>query len=446
MAHDSPEWLAHSIIYSVFPRNHGPQGGFAAVERDLERIQALGTDIVWLMPIHPIGVKGRKGSLGSPYAIKDYRGVNPELGTRAELESLIRRTHALGMKIMIDVVYNHTSPDSVLAAEHPEWFLRDQDGKPMPKFPEWWDIVDLRYYEPDGSRRQGLWDYQIESLRQWVELGIDGFRCDVASLVSAEFWLEARARIAEAFPARALLWLAETVHPSFIRFMRERGFGAWSDAEMLAAFDLSYDYDGQQILDRYLAGTASLQDYIDQVNFQAVGLPERGWKLRFTENHDVPRAAEKFRGAERLESWTAFQALLPGAFLAYAGQELAPTRCPSLFDADPIALPSGGQPAAFGDFLGKLLPLAKRIKTECRYAAVEQIVPGLVRIRWTARRDDDAAASPGKRYTAILNLEDRFGSFDPGRALTGTDQLSGETVELKAGSPIPRRPLIINEE
>ena len=128
MADDTPDICAKLVIYSVYVRNHGPNGTFADVEDDLPRIRSMGADAVWLMPIHPIGKDGRKGSLGSPYSISDYRGVNPEYGTRDDFGRLIERCHSLSLKVMIDVVYNHTSRDSALIREHPEFFHMDARG------------------------------------------------------------------------------------------------------------------------------------------------------------------------------------------------------------------------------------------------------------------------------------------------------------------------------
>lgn len=155
MAQQTDTQLRGKLMYSVFVRNHTPEGTFQALERDLDRIAALGTDIIWLLPIHPIGEVSRKGTLGSPYAIRDYRGVNPEYGTLGDLMHLVAQIHERGMKCIIDVVYNHTSPDSVLAAGHPEFFLRDELGRPTRRVAEWSDIVDLDY------RNLDLWKYQI---------------------------------------------------------------------------------------------------------------------------------------------------------------------------------------------------------------------------------------------------------------------------------------------
>ena len=128
MAQNTSRELRTQVMYSIFVRSYSRQGTFEAVRQDLDRIKALGADIIWLLPIHPIGKAARKGSLGSPYAIRDYRSVNPEYGTQQNFERLVADIHAHGMKCIIDVVYNHTSPDSVLRMTHPEWFFKKPDG------------------------------------------------------------------------------------------------------------------------------------------------------------------------------------------------------------------------------------------------------------------------------------------------------------------------------
>ena len=153
MAANTDPRLQNQVIYSIYVRNHTSEGTFRAVIPDLDRIRALGTDIIWLMPIHPIGVEGKKGTLGCPYANRDYRAVNPAYGTMEDFEALVREIHAHGMKCMIDVVYNHTSPDSVLYREHPEYFYRGPDGKPGNKLGDWADVIDLDY------SNRGLWQY-----------------------------------------------------------------------------------------------------------------------------------------------------------------------------------------------------------------------------------------------------------------------------------------------
>ena len=158
MAKNTANEYRNLVLYSVYVRNHSEAGTFEAVRQDLERIKALGTDMIWLMPIHPIGQTARKGTLGSPYAISDYRTVNPEYGTLEDFRRLVDAIHRLGMKCIIDVVYNHTSPDSWLVKNHPEWFYRRTDGRFSNRVADWTDIVDLHYSHPP------LWDDPIDTL------------------------------------------------------------------------------------------------------------------------------------------------------------------------------------------------------------------------------------------------------------------------------------------
>ena len=200
MAESTPLTLRSSVMYQIFVRNFSPEGTFAAVRGRLDEIRELGTDIVWLMPIHPIGEAQRKGTLGSPYAIRDYRAVNPEFGTLEDFKALVDDIHAHGMKCIIDVVYNHTSPDSVLRYEHPEWFYHREDGSFGNRVGDWSDIIDLDY------ANEGLWDYQIGTLKMWAEI-VDGFRCDVAPLIPIAFWQRARAEVEQVRPG--CIWLSE---------------------------------------------------------------------------------------------------------------------------------------------------------------------------------------------------------------------------------------------
>ncbi len=327
MAECTKKIWRNQVIYSVYVRSHSPEGTFEGVRRDLRRIRELGTDVVWLMPIHPIGEKARKGTLGSPYAIRDYRAVNPEYGTLEDFQNLVDDIHSQGMKCIIDVVYHHTAPDSVLAEEHPEWFFHREDGSFGNKVGDWTDIVDLDY----GDR--GLWDYLIETLKYWASM-VDGFRCDVASLVPLAFWKEARERVEEVRPG--CLWLAETVEPPFILALREMGFDCLSDSQAFEAFDLCYDYDIYQIFLDYLEGKCPLERYAQAVSWQETIYPDNYVKLRYLENHDQLRAAFRIPNERNLHNWTAFQFFQKGSALIYGGQERGDSHLPSLFDKDPV--------------------------------------------------------------------------------------------------------------
>lgn len=349
MPHAVNEQLQRAVIYSVFVRNHTPEGTFRALIPDLPRIRALGTDIVWLMPIHPLGVKARKGSLGSPYAIRDYRATNPEYGTLDDFKALVSAIHEQGMKCLIDVVYNHTSPDSVLWKTHPAWFYRTEDGSPGNHVNEWTDIIDLDY-----SADPALWDYQIETLVQWARI-VDGFRCDVASFVPVEFWERARAEVERVRPG--CIWLAETVHRAHGAEMRRRGLYSATDTEVFGAFDMEYAYDIQTVFDRWVEGAAPLSHYLDLVEFQESVYPRGFNKMRHLENHDLPRIASRLQRGLSLENLTSFLYFLKGATLIYGGEEAGSAHTVSLFDRDPVVWETGTD-------LSPLMTRLARIKHE----------------------------------------------------------------------------------
>jgi glycosidase len=332
MASDTKKQLRSQVMYSVFVRQYSREGTLRRVEEDLDRIRSIGTDIIWLMPIHPIGEKNRKGTLGSPYAVRDYRAVNPELGTMDDLRSLAAAAHRRGMKCIIDVVYNHTSPDSVLAHTHPEWFFHRADGSFGNRIGDWTDVVDLDY------SASGLWDYQIDTLKMWAET-VDGFRCDVAPLVPLDFWLRARREVAAVRPD--CLWLAESVEPPFILENRARGIPCLSDSELYQAFDVCYDYDAYWDFRGCVYGAAGLDVYAASLARQEYVYPDNYVKLRFLENHDRERAAGLIPDARSLRNWTAFLYFQKGMTLIYNGQERACTACPGLFDRDTIDFRAG---------------------------------------------------------------------------------------------------------
>ena len=325
MAANTDISLRNAVIYSIYVRSHTEEGTFLSVIPDLDRIKALGTDIIWLMPIHPIGEKNKKGSLGCPYANRDYRTVNPCYGTMEDFQVLVRAIHEHGMKCMIDVVYNHTSPDAVLVSEHPEFYYRKPDGSFGNKTAEWTDVIDLDY------RNRALWDYQIESLRMWAGI-VDGFRCDVASLVPVDFWKQAREAVEEVNPE--CIWLAETVHGSFNIFNRIQGHYAGTDSEMFTAFDMEYDYDIRDVFDRYLREEAPLSLWLEALNLQEAAYPDNYIKMRCLENHDQPRIASLVRDEKALRNLTAMLYFLKGSTLLYAGQEYQNRHLPSLFEKD----------------------------------------------------------------------------------------------------------------
>lgn len=346
------------VMYSVWVRNHTEQGTFCELVKDLDRIKKLGVDIIWLLPIHPIGRVSRKGELGSPYAIADYKKINYEFGTYQDFEKLVEEIHSRNMKVIIDVVFNHTSPDSWLVCNHPEWFYHLEDGSFGNRAGVWSDVIDLDYSNKE------LWMYQIDILKQWAEI-VDGFRCDVAPLLPLEFWIEAREEVEKVRPG--CIWLAESVEPSFILNNRAKGLISLSDSELYQAFDICYDYDIHAYFRGYLEEANTLAEYVEKINQQEAIYPADYIKLRNLENHDQPRATSIISNELVLRNWTAFIYFQKGMTLLYAGQEKGDNNRPSLFDKDVVNWDQGPDLSAL---MAKLHVIKKHpLFTNSRYEA-----------------------------------------------------------------------------
>lgn len=414
MAKNTEISLRNKVIYSVYVRNHTNDGTFNAVAKDLDRIKSLGTDIIWFMPIHPIGVKNKKGSLGCPYANKDYRTTNPEYGTMDDFKSLVEKIHAKGMKCIIDVVYNHTSPDSNLSVEHPEFFYRKPDGNFGNKVGDWSDIIDLDYSNKE------LWQYQIDSLVMWAKI-VDGFRCDVASFVPVEFWKQAREAVAKVNPD--CIWLAESVHSSFNVFSRKSGIYTASDYELFDAFDMEYDYDIREVFDKYLKGETSLSHYLDMFNYQEAIYPHNYDKMRCLENHDQPRICHYVKNRSDLENYTAFLYFLKGSTLIYAGQEFGCDETPSLFDKDVFPRNTG---IDLSNLFAKLDTIKKTVLDDDDYFKADADDENDIAI---LERDNNKSKKVGifslKSKSADVKVDLPDGDYK--------NEISGETVTVSNG-------------
>jgi glycosidase len=292
---------------------------------DLDRIRDLGVDYVYLLPIHEIGVERKKGTLGCPYSIKDFYSVAKELGTLEELHLLRDEIHTRGMKLMIDIVFNHTSHDSVLLKDHPEWFFY-RNGELAGKVGDWYDITDLDYNNKE------LWDYMIDVIKYWSNQGIDGFRCDVASMVPMDFWVKARKEVEKINPDT--IWLSESVHGSFNKYIRDNGHYCASESEVYGVFDMAYDYDIHQLYEGYLLGNVRLNSYLQATEQQEYIYPENYVKMRNTDNHDFPRIASYVKESHQIRNWHALMFFLRGATMVYGGSEFSDPKLPSLFDKD----------------------------------------------------------------------------------------------------------------
>jgi glycosidase len=336
-------WVPRSAIYEVFVRDFSPAGDLRGVTLGLDRIQATGASVVWLMPIYPVGVLNRKAPLGSPYSVSDYRAINPAFGSAAEFRALVRAVHSRGLKLILDWVPNHTSWDNVWVREHADFYVRDErGGLTVPrddkgKLTDWTDVAQLDYRNP-ALRRE-----MIAAMRYWLtEFGIDGFRVDAAGFVPDDFWREAVPALRAAVP-RTILLLAE-----------------WGDLKMHGfGFDLTYPWDAYGGLKAVWRGAAA-DSFVARELADHAAMPRGGERLRFTTNHDETAWDQPpitlFGGEAGARAAFVAMALLPGRPLLYDGQEVESPQKLGLFVRDTVAW---GQPdsAAVRAFYRRVLHL-----------------------------------------------------------------------------------------
>jgi glycosidase len=314
-ARSSADWVHRAVIYEIYTRSFSPEGTFSGIEKKLPELKSLGVTVLWLMPIHPVGIERRKGALGSPYSVQDYYGINPEFGTLDDFRRLVEGAHKQNLKLIIDLVANHTAWDSKLIKSHPEWFTHDSGGIIVAPNPDWTDVADLDY------SHSGLRDYMIAMMKYWVrDVGVDGFRCDVSEMVPTDFWETARASLDSIKP---VIMLSEGTYPE----------------HHLKAFDLTYGWNSYGLLSSLLAHKV-LPDRIDSLLAEEQRtFPAGSLRLRFSSNHDEnawdKADVEKF-GIAGAKLAAAIVNTLPGVPLMYNGQEVAnPTRL-ALFERVPI--------------------------------------------------------------------------------------------------------------
>lgn len=313
-ARSTPAWVRQGVVYEIFPRQFSATGDFAGVTAQLDRLRQLGVTIVWLMPIHPLGKLKAKGTLGSPYAVRDYYGINPDYGTAADLHRLVNEAHRRGLKVIIDIVANHTAWDSVLM-KTPDFYAHDAAGHIIPPHPEWLDVAKLNYANPQLRR------YMIDMLKYWVrEFDLDGFRCDAAGMVPTDFWEQARTELDAVKPG--LLMLAE-----------------WDDPALMArAFDVDYAWKGYAALADAIAGRAPASAVRAQWERENAQYERGALRMRFSDNHDQTRAITRFGESAALAA-SALIFTLDGVPMLYNGMEVGDTvesSAPALFEKLPI--------------------------------------------------------------------------------------------------------------
>jgi len=395
------EWSENATIYEVNVRQFTPEGTFRALEEHLARLQKMGVKILWLMPVNPIGVENRKGTLGSYYSVNDYLDVNPEFGTKEDFRHLVEKIHEMGMYIIIDWVANHTSWDNPLIVEHPEWYSKDTAGNIISPVPDWSDVADLDY------SNSGLREYMTDALAYWVqEFDIDGYRCDVAGMLPVEFWDSAVPMIKKIKP---LFMLAE-----------------WETPEMHdTAFDATYSWDLFHLMNQIAKGEKTA-NYIDSLlKKERQEYPLHAYRMRFTSNHDENtwNGTEFERLGDASEAFAVLTFTFPGIPLIYSGQEAALNKRLAFFDKDTIVWNN--------------YPLEEFYSTLCLLKQTQKLASsvgessGFVKIPTTA---DTAVyafirSNPGNRVFVILNLS----ATDQTVVLSG-DEFPGRYENVFTGS------------
>ena len=310
-----PEWSKNATLYQINTRQFSEEGTFAAAQKQLPRLKELGVDILWLMPVHEIGIKNRKGSLGSPYSVKDYYSVNPEFGTLDDLKAFVAEAHNLGMYVILDWVANHTAWDNVLVEEHPDWYDKDYKGdfRPTPWW-DWSDIIDLDYNQPDVRA------YMTEAMKYWVkEADIDGYRCDVAGFVPIKFWNNLRTEL-------------DHIKPVFM-------LAEWESRDLHAeAFDMTYAWSWNDTMHNICQGKADVNGLYIYYSWNESAFPENSMRMTFVSNHDKNAwegtMFEQF--GDGLKAAIALSVVGEGMPLIYNGQEAGNAKRLKFFEKDAI--------------------------------------------------------------------------------------------------------------
>ncbi len=308
--------IPQSNIYEVNIRQYTQEGTLKAFEDNhLERLKQQNVDILWLMPVFPISEEGRKGTLGSYYAVKNYKEVNPEFGTLEDLKRLVNHAHNLKMKVILDWVANHTGRDNVWTKEHKDFFNLDSLGNPaVPAGTDWDDVADLNYDNPEMRRAM------IDAMKFWLKnADIDGFRCDVAGMVPTDFWVDCRKELETL--KKPIFMLAEDDNP-----------------EIHKAFDASYNWKCHHILNGIAQGKNTAQDIVSLYDTLKQQFPQNAILMNFTSNHDENSwsKSEYDRMGDYVKTMAALTYFLPGMPLCYSGQEAANKKALEFFEKDVI--------------------------------------------------------------------------------------------------------------
>ncbi len=312
-ARSSPVWLKAGVIYQVFPRSFSQEGTLNGVTKRLDELHGLGVNILWLMPIHPDGQLKKKGTLGSAYAVRDYYAIDPALGSKEDLRHLVQQAHQRQMKVIIDMVANHTAWDSVMMA-HPEFYRKDKQGQITSPY-DWTDVAALDYSNPK------LRDYMMDMLVYWIkEFDLDGYRCDAAGEIPTDFWEAARVRLDAIKPD--IMMLAEASKPELLR----------------SAFDIDYSWPLLSTLNEVVMNGEPASAVRTTIEQQRLLFPKGALHMRVSDDHDELRATTRY-GFPGAIAASALISTLDGVPLIYNGMEVGDStqsRAPALFEPQKI--------------------------------------------------------------------------------------------------------------
>lgn len=333
----APDWLHSGLIYEVFPRAFSAQGNLNGVNAGLDRLKALGVTVVWLMPIHPVGQLKKLGTNGSPYAVKDYYAITPDYGSKEDLRHLVDEAHRRGMKVILDMVADHTAFDSVMMA-HPDFYKHDKDGHLISPH-GWNDVAALDYSNP------ALRQYMIDVLTYWVKgFGVDGYRCDAAGEVPTDFWEQARRALNQMNPD--ILMLAEAAKPELLR----------------SAFQVDYAWPLMSKLDDVLMHGAPASDLRATIEQQRAIFPKEALHMTISDDHDEERAIVRY-GIPGALAASALMFTTEGVPLLYNGMEAAdatPSTGPALFETLKIYWQGSQVRPEFRQFYDFMVPFRKQ--------------------------------------------------------------------------------------
>ena len=408
------DWSKNANIYEVNIRQYTEEGTIKAFVEHLPRLQEMGVDILWIMPVFPVGELNRKGSLGSYYAVRDYKDINPEFGNINDFKELVKKAHSLGMYVILDWVANHSAWDNQWAEDHPEWYERDSAGNLVSPF-DWTDVISFEYNNPE------MRDAMIDALKFWIaEADIDGYRCDVAGMVPTDFWDRARDEM-------------ESIKPVFMLAEDE------DNPDLLRkAFDMNYAWKLHHLMNDIASGKKNANDIWDYFVWNDSTYPSNAYRMYFTSNHDENswNGTVKERMGYAAEVMAVLSYTVPGMGLIYSGQEAGLDKRLRFFEKDTI----NWENLVYGDFYKTLNNLKKEntaLWNGDHGGPMTRIGDGLNQFVYALLREKN-----DNKVIAIMNLSDKpqtitfnqenlNGTYK--NVFTGTDVIiDGEmTVELQ---------------